>query len=861
MSSAEDERLKGLCPNCLEPNGGTFPCPACGFVPSEEQEGWNRLRPGTLLQDRYLIGGILGRGGFGITYRGKDLRLELPLAIKEYFPAGLAARESTSRQVSASGSEDAEDFRQGMDRFLDEAKLLARFESHPTIVSVRDHFRANGTAYMVMPLLEGVTFERYLKNKGGRIPFEQALSILMPVMDALEQVHAAGLIHRDVSPDNIFITTSGQIRLLDFGAAKTAAALAARRSHSIVLKKGYSPPEQYQSRGNLGPWTDVYGLAATLYRAVTGQIPPDAMDRIDEDILVAPGTLGIPFPPSAEAGLLQGLAISSKNRPQSIREFQDYLMGSASPAAGIPSPGASRGSGGTAGMLAAPGVPDSPTAFVPAAPGSSRPSDSPSSVPGAPVSPATGAAPGRAPSRAPKFLLLGGVLAAALLGAAFFLLGGSEEKKTVPPSDSVVAEASPAPKAFAPTAEPTEPPKVAPREDPTRVVLQFYRFLDGGRLRDAYALLSQGKRAKVPYDVWASGYGQTESQQPEQINLIEAGPDRAKVRFVLHAVDRTSRAGVLVDRRYEGIWRLVPVDGRWRMDSASVRLITHKYVMTEGEPDAEESGQAGVPLKGRVVAEDASDGDEGYSSGSGEAPSAKVGAAPRPPVPTAVPRQPVPTKRPAAPPVKVPGGNSLAEGLRLFKARQYAQAAPILERAIAGGNNDIRVYRALALAYMEQGAYDRAVDVTKNSILADPSNPEMRRIAAMAYYRKGDRERAVDAAERAVHVDRRDFESWKFLAELLIRAGHSSSEAAKACAGAIGVNPNDPEVRYWRACLSLEEKSLEGARPDYEALRRMGSPLADKLRPAFPEDGSSSASQVMEQINRILSDFKASFSS
>ena len=273
------------CPFCLENIEGSFPCPLCGFSPEDDQWGWNRLAPGTLLQDRYLVGGVLGRGGFGITYRGKDLKLGLPVAIKEYFPGGIAARESTSRQVAPSRRDDEADFVKGMDRFLEEANLLARFEDHPTIVSVRDHFRANGTVYMVMPLLQGVTLATYLANKGGRLPWKQALGILVPVMDALEEVHRAGWVHLDVSPDNLFITQTGQVRLLDFGAAKVSAGLAMQRSHSVVLKKGYAPPEQYQTQGKLGPWTDVYGLAATLYRCVVGQAPPDALDRLGEEAL------------------------------------------------------------------------------------------------------------------------------------------------------------------------------------------------------------------------------------------------------------------------------------------------------------------------------------------------------------------------------------------------------------------------------------------------------------------------------------------------------------------------------------------------------------------------------------------------
>ncbi|NBK23138.1 MAG: hypothetical protein EOM68_14045, partial [Spirochaetia bacterium] len=214
-----------------------------------------------------------------------------------------------------------------MEKFLEEARILARFEGQPNIVSVRDFFQENGTAYMVMTYLEGRTLLKYLDEKGGRISFGEAMETLSPVMDALDEVHAAGLIHRDISPDNIFITHNGQVKLLDFGASKSALNLMQQKSHSVVLKRGYSPPEQYQSRGSLGPWTDVYGMAATLYRAVTGQVPPDSLDRLVEDTLTLDGEMERMLPPLAREGLLLGLSLSPKARPQSMMEFKEKLLG------------------------------------------------------------------------------------------------------------------------------------------------------------------------------------------------------------------------------------------------------------------------------------------------------------------------------------------------------------------------------------------------------------------------------------------------------------------------------------------------------------------------------------------------------
>ena len=316
-----------LCPSCFSEKGQSETCPFCGYRPGDSNDDWNRLKPGTMIHDRYIAGRILGQGGFGITYLGLDSLLGLKLAIKEYYPAGVAVRNTANRTVMNASSETREDFKRGMEKFLEEARILARFEGQPNIVSVRDFFEENGTAYMVMTYLEGRTLQKYLEEQGGRLSFRDAMDTLSPVMDALDEVHASGLIHRDISPDNIFVTRNGQVKLLDFGASKSAINLAQQRSHSVVLKRGYSPPEQYQSRGSLGPWTDVYGMAATLYRCVTGMMPPDALDRLGEDTLVQSGEIGRLFPSHAQEGLMSGLSLAPKDRPQSMRAFRERLLG------------------------------------------------------------------------------------------------------------------------------------------------------------------------------------------------------------------------------------------------------------------------------------------------------------------------------------------------------------------------------------------------------------------------------------------------------------------------------------------------------------------------------------------------------
>lgn len=319
-------KLNDLCPSCFERTNGANFCEVCGYnLVAPPEEDWNKLGIGTVLLGRYLIGRTLGQGGFGITYLGFDTRLGTKLAIKEYYPSGLAVRNTGDKTVMLASRDVGTDFKEGLEKFLEEARTLARFDQHPNIVSVRDFFEQNGTAYMVMNYLEGKTMLQYLKEKGGKISFQEATNLLFPVMDALDTVHASGLIHRDISPDNVFISNDGQVRLLDFGAAKSAMALVNQQSHSIVLKKGYSPAEQYQSKGSLGPWTDVYSMAATLYRSITGELPPDSIDRFGADILIPPSNFGVAIPGYAEQAIIRALSLSPQARFQCMSDFRAAL--------------------------------------------------------------------------------------------------------------------------------------------------------------------------------------------------------------------------------------------------------------------------------------------------------------------------------------------------------------------------------------------------------------------------------------------------------------------------------------------------------------------------------------------------------
>ena len=310
-----------LCKGCMKEKGDEQVCPLCGLNETDlDSIAPIFLRPGTILKERYIVGVALGQGGFGITYIGYDKVLNARVAIKEYFPSDIAGRISETGTVSAY-TQGADDFGRGKERFLEEARTLAKFSDHPCIVGVKDCFAENETAYMIMEYLDGISLKEYLNRKGGRLSVTDSISILSPIMDALSSVHKEGIIHRDISPDNIFITTDGRVRLIDFGAARQT--MGGSKSLSVMLKPGYAPEEQYRTRGNQGPWTDVYALTATLYRMITGEVPPDALERVMEDTLVIPDDL----PQNIQAALQIGLAVRASERYSSIEQLQAALNG------------------------------------------------------------------------------------------------------------------------------------------------------------------------------------------------------------------------------------------------------------------------------------------------------------------------------------------------------------------------------------------------------------------------------------------------------------------------------------------------------------------------------------------------------
>ncbi len=323
-----------LCMGCMGDGGGAASCPQCQWDANAPPDSPLYLKARTILNGQYLVGRVLGHGGFGITYLGWDLNLARKIAIKEYFPAGIAMRPADGERVSAYSAAMQKDFQWGLDRYLEEARVLARFD-HPNISAVINFFSANGTAYMILDYLDGMTFEKLLERRGGKVPWETVEQIIVPVMDALREVHKTDILHRDISPDNIYILKTGQIKVIDFGAARYALGQQSKNL-SIILKEGYAPEEQYRSKGNQGPWTDVYATAATMYRALTGKVPVAALDRQRQDELERPSALGVAIPPEKERALWKALAVQAEERFQDMAAFQNAVLAEAG--AAIPPP-------------------------------------------------------------------------------------------------------------------------------------------------------------------------------------------------------------------------------------------------------------------------------------------------------------------------------------------------------------------------------------------------------------------------------------------------------------------------------------------------------------------------------------------
>ena len=278
------------------------------------------LQRNTGLIGRYVIQEVLGQGGFGITYLGIDKLYGNKVAIKEYYPQEIAMRKAQYEDVvTVTSIEEKNNYDKGKKRFLDEAQVMARFNKNEGIVKILDFFEANNTAYIVMEYLEGISLKQYL-GKYGVIQFRNLIEMMLPLLEALIEIHSQGLIHRDISPDNIMVQHNGKVKLMDFGATRDYTE-SGNKSLSVILKPGYAPPEQYQTHGVQGPWTDIYALCATIYKCLTGITPPDAIARVMDDKFKEPDQLDGKLSPDIKRILWKGMNIFPEERYQDIGEF------------------------------------------------------------------------------------------------------------------------------------------------------------------------------------------------------------------------------------------------------------------------------------------------------------------------------------------------------------------------------------------------------------------------------------------------------------------------------------------------------------------------------------------------------------
>lgn len=305
------------CLGCMNEFGKEFDiCPHCGYVVGTEPENKSHLMPGTQLAGRYTLGKTVGHGGFGITYIAWDEKIQKAVAIKEFFPNAFSTRSEGEAQVSCYSRKSEEFLKEGIKKMLDEARRLSKFYRNENIVDIFDYFEENNTAYIVMEYLEGEDLKKYLAERGDRLSPEEAVNLILPVLNALEDMHKANMIHRDISPDNIYLCTNGKVKLLDFGSARLAVEDGAK-SLSVMVKKGYTPQEQYASRAKQGPWTDIYAVCATLYRAITGEVPTESLER-DYSPLKKFAEFGIEGYNELERIVFKGLEPNSAERYQNV---------------------------------------------------------------------------------------------------------------------------------------------------------------------------------------------------------------------------------------------------------------------------------------------------------------------------------------------------------------------------------------------------------------------------------------------------------------------------------------------------------------------------------------------------------------
>ena len=300
-------------------------CPYCGKEKAGQQTWSKALAPGTVLNSKILIGNILGKGGYGITYIGYDMLLEYKVAVKEFFPDEMVDRAEDGKTVLVLDEVNDEEYQKETKAYLREARVLAEFSKFPGIVVIKDLFYENNTGYLIMEFLQSGNLRKYVDSHGGWLPVEEALELMEPVISILGRLHKSGLIHRDISPDNIMMDGDGSVKLIDFGGSRK---LGLNNQQVFLGKWGFAPSEQMLSKiSEQGPWTDIYGICATLYCMMTGDVPQSSYERNEKDELIDIANYTIQIDKRVAKAIMKGLSMDPKGRQQSIEELYQDLYG------------------------------------------------------------------------------------------------------------------------------------------------------------------------------------------------------------------------------------------------------------------------------------------------------------------------------------------------------------------------------------------------------------------------------------------------------------------------------------------------------------------------------------------------------
>lgn len=313
-----------LCMGCMNQMDEKLTvCPHCGFNEAALRQESYYLKPGTIIGGKYIVGKALSYGGYTVTYIGMDAEKTRKVMIKEYLPSDFSTRSEGDTEVTIYSGDACEQFEHGLTTFLNEANRIGQLQNPQGIMRVYDCVAENDTGYVISEYLEGKTLKQIMEE-GKRFPVQEAKEFVCRILEGLRQVHPLNIIHCDISPETILVTNTGEIKLLDFGATRYVTT-ANSKSLAIILKQGFAPEEQYRSRGERGPWTDVYALGAVMYYMITGVVPVESVDRALMDELKEPSKLGVQIPPNIENALMNALNVYQKDRTPSAEIFYQEL--------------------------------------------------------------------------------------------------------------------------------------------------------------------------------------------------------------------------------------------------------------------------------------------------------------------------------------------------------------------------------------------------------------------------------------------------------------------------------------------------------------------------------------------------------